>query len=186
MGLPAPHLFTPEEYLAFENPSPEKHEYFDGHIIARAGASPAHNEIQTNLIRLLANKFIENKRPCKPYASDTRAQVSETKYFYPDVSVYCRAPDVDSLNNWKNPEVVIEIISDSTASFDQNEKAAAYRQMPSLKELVLIDSRVKAITIFQKQDDGAWVERSYGDQTVAVKIAGEELALVEIYEGVFQ
>ena len=57
--------------------------------------------------------------------------------------------------------------------------------MPSLKELVLIDSRVKAITIFQKQDDGAWVERSYGDQVVAVRVAGEELPLAEIYEGVF-
>ncbi|GAB4426653.1 MAG: hypothetical protein OHK0011_08260 [Turneriella sp.] len=185
MGLPSLALFSAEEYLAFENLSPEKHEYFDGHIIAMAGASPAHNEIQTNLIRLLGNRFVETKRPCKPYASDTRVQVSQTKYFYPDVSVYCRAPDVDGLNNWKNPEVVIEIISDSTASFDQNEKAAAYKQMPSLKELVLIDSRVKAITIFQRQDDGAWVERSYGDQTVAVNIAGEELALAEIYEGVF-
>jgi len=185
MGLPALNLFTPEEYLAFENPSPEKHEYYDGHIIAMAGASPAHNEIQTNLIRVLGNKFAEKKRPCKPYASDTRALVSDTKYFYPDVSVYCRTPDVDSLNNWHNPEVVIEILSDSTASFDQNEKAAAYRQMPSLKELVLIDSRAKAITTFQKQPDGAWLERSYGSSTTAVTIAGEEMPLEEIYLDVF-
>lgn len=185
MGLPALNLFTPEEYLAFENPSPEKHEYYDGHIIAMAGASPAHNEIQTNLIRLLGNKFLGNKRPCKPYASDTRAFVSGTKYFYPDVSIYCRNPEVDSRNNWLNPEIVIEILSDSTASFDQNEKASAYRQMPSIRELVLIDSRAVAVTIFQKQADGAWVERSFGPGTEVVEIAGESLILNEIYQDVF-
>jgi Uma2 family endonuclease len=185
MGLPALAVFSPEEYLEIEIRSQERHEYYDGHIIAMAGGSTSHGIIQVNLLTGLTNLFRDKKRPCRPFGSDTRVYVSDTKYFYPDVSIICGKPDVDVQNNWKNPEVVIEILSESTASFDQNEKAAAYRQMPSLKELVLIDSRVKAITIFQKQDDGAWVERSYGDQTVAVKIAGEELALAEIYDGVF-
>ncbi len=186
MALPAPALFSPEEYLEIEMRSRERHEYYDGHIIAMAGAGRAHLEIQTNLIHALSVRFRASQRPCKPYSSDARAQVSKSKYFYPDVTVYCGKPDVDAQNNWKNPEVVIEILSDSTASFDQNEKAVAYRQMPSLKELVLIDSRLQAITIFQKQDDGAWVERSYGEETISVKIAGEELSLAEIYEGVFE
>lgn len=185
MGLPALAVFSPEEYLEIEIRSQERHEYYDGHIIAMAGGSTSHGIIQVNLLTGLTNLFRDKKRPCRPFGSDTRVYVSDTKYFYPDVSIICGKPDVDVQNNWKNPEVVIEILSESTASFDQNEKAAAYKQMPLLKELVLIDSRAKAITIFQKQDDGAWVERSYGDQTVAVKIAGEELALGEIYEGVF-
>lgn len=185
MGLPALAVFSPGEYLEIEMRSQERHEYYDGHIIAMAGGSTAHGIIQVNLITSFSNLFREKKRPCRPFGSDTRVYVSDTKYFYPDVSIICGKPDVDGQNNWKNPEIVIEILSESTASFDQNEKAAAYRQMPSLKELVLIDSRVKAITIFQKQDDGAWVERSYGDQVVAVRVAGEELPLAEIYEGVF-
>ncbi len=144
MGLPALAVFSPDDYLDIEVRSQERHEYYDGHIIAMAGASRAHLDIQTNLIQALSNRFRASQRPCKPYSSDARAQVSRSKYFYPDVSVYCGNPDVDAQNNWKNPEVVIEILSDSTASFDQNEKAAAYRQMPSLKELVLIDSCAKA------------------------------------------
>ncbi len=185
MGLPSLALFPPEEYLQMENRSQERHELYDGHIIAMAGGNKAHGIIQVNIINGLSNRFRDKKRACRPFGSDTRAYVSETKYFYPDVSVFCGKPDVDSLNNWRDPEVVIEIPSDSTASFDQNEKAAAYRQMPSLKELVLIDSRAKAITIFQKQADSAWLERSYNGDTSAVTIAGEELPLVEIYADVF-
>lgn len=185
MGLPALSLFVAEDYLQMENISQSKHEFYDGHIIAMAGGTKAHGDIQTNIINRISNKFRGGRRPCKPYGSDTRVYVSDSKYFYPDISIFCQTPDVDLKNNWRNPEVVIEILSDSTSSFDQNEKAAAYKQMPSLKELVLIDSRAKAITIFQKQDDGAWVERSYGDNVAAVTVAGEELALDEIYLDVF-
>lgn len=168
-----------------EHRSQERHELYDGHIIAMAGGSKAHGIIQVNIINGLSNRFRDKKRPCRTFGSDTRTYVSETKYFYPDVSVFCGKPDVDALNNWRDPEVVIEILSESTASFDQNEKAAAYRQMPSLKELVLIDSRSKAITIFQKQADGAWLERIYDGGTTAVAIAGEEISLDEIYTDVF-
>lgn len=185
MGLPNLVLFSAEEYLEFESRSQEKHEFYDGHIIAMAGASISHRGIQTNLVTGLTNRLRVNRKPCETFGSDTRVYVADERYFYPDVSIFCGNSTEDKWNNVSNPEVIIEILSDSTASFDQNEKAAAYKQMPSLKELVLIDSRLKAITIFQKQGDGAWVERSYGDQTVAVKIAGEELALGEVYEGVF-
>ena len=177
MGLPSLALFSPEEYLQIESRSQEKHEYYDGHIIAMAGGSKAHGIIQVNIISGLSTRFREKKRPCRPFGSDTRAYVSDSKYFYPDVSVFCAEPDVDAQNNWRNPEIVIEILSDSTASFDQNEKAAAYRQIPSLQELVLIDSRSKAISIFQKQADNALLERSYDGKTNSDAIAGEELPL---------
>jgi Uma2 family endonuclease len=186
MGLPALALFSPEDYLTMENRSQEKHELYDGHIIAMAGGSRAHGIIQVNIINGTSNRFRDKKRPCRPFGSDTRVYVGETKYFYPDVSIFCGKPEVDSLNNWRNPEVIVEILSESTASFDQNEKAAAYRQIASLKELILIDSRVKAITIFQKQSDGAWLERSYDHKVAAVTLAGEELPLDEIYLDVFQ
>jgi len=185
MGLPALALFTSEEYLEFETKSKEKHEFYDGQIIAMAGASVRHMRIQTNLILALGNRFKANGRNCTPYASDARIFVERSKYFYPDVSVFCGKEITETWDSVANPEVVIEILSDSTASFDQNEKAAAYRQISSLKELVLIDSRVKTIAIFQKQADGAWLERIYDGAAAAVTIAGEEIPLDEIYRDVF-
>lgn len=185
MGLPNLVLFSAEEYLEFESRSQEKHEFYHGHIFAMAGASISHRRIQTNLVTGLTNRLRAIGKPCETFGSDTRVYVADERYFYPDVSIFCGKAVEDKWHTVSNPEVIIEILSDSTASFDQNEKAAAYKQMPSLKELVLIDSRAKAITIFQKQDDGAWVERSYGDNVAAVTVAGEELALDEIYLDVF-
>lgn len=48
------HLFiSPDEYLAEEEASPIKHEYFDGDVFAMAGASDAHVTIAGNLFALL-------------------------------------------------------------------------------------------------------------------------------------
>lgn len=55
--LPA---FTPDEYLAFERSSENKHEYFDGLIYAMAGSSPAHSTICVNVSEVIT-KFL-NKR----------------------------------------------------------------------------------------------------------------------------
>lgn len=185
MGLPALALFSAEEYLLIESRSLERHEFYDGHIIAMAGASKAHGDIETNIIHMLTTRFRNRQRPCKPYGSDTRVYVSETKYFYPDVSVFCHEPNVDLQNNWRNPEIVIEILSDSTALFDQNEKATAYRQLQTLQELVLIDSRAKRITIYERQADDAWIERNFDAGALSVTIANEELVVAEIYRDIF-
>ncbi len=182
MALPAPALFTPEEYLEFEMKSQDRHELYDGYLIAMAGAKQPHRQIQTNLIATLAGRFKKSNRGCVPYASDTRVYVSHGRYFYPDMTVFCGKTVEDKWDNALNPDVVIEILSDSTASFDKNEKAAAYRQMPELKQLVLIDSREKHITIYLRNSEGAWVETQYGGATVQVSIADEDITLAEIYE----
>ena len=45
--------YTVAEYLAFEERSETKHEYYAGDIYAMAGASPAHNQLCFNLGGLL-------------------------------------------------------------------------------------------------------------------------------------
>jgi len=182
VALPAPALLTPEEYLEFEMKSQEKHELYDGYLIAMAGAQVPHRRIQTNLIVALGNMFKAKDRNCIPYASDTRVYVSQSRYFYPDVTVFCGKAVEDKWDNALNPDVVIEILSDSTASFDKNEKAAAYRQMPELKQLVLIDSREKHITIYVRNAEGAWVETQHDAEAKQVRIADEDISLSEIYE----
>jgi Uma2 family endonuclease len=46
--------FTVEEYLALERAAEERHEYFDGEIIAMAGEKLAHGIISTNIIAILS------------------------------------------------------------------------------------------------------------------------------------
>jgi hypothetical protein len=56
----ATKYITEEEYLAIEERSREKHEFYKGEIFAMAGASFAHEDITGNFYRAIGN-FLEDK-----------------------------------------------------------------------------------------------------------------------------
>ena len=60
-GYPMPHLFTVEEYLAFENESERKHEFIDGIIYDMTGGTSNHSEIAVNIIVGIATRIRENQ-----------------------------------------------------------------------------------------------------------------------------
>src|SRR5947208_15955314 len=117
-SLPVYRL-TPEEYLRLERAAESKSEYDDGVTYARAGVGERHNLIVGNLIWRLRNCLPSR---CRVYPSDMKVRIlNPTRYYYPDVSVVCDAPQFadDERDVLLNPLVVIEVLSDRTAAFDR-------------------------------------------------------------------
>ncbi len=112
MGLPVLPNVTADEYLAFENSSDTKHEYFDGVIVAMAGTSFNHNFIFANLIDEI-HLFLKDKK-CNVFGSELRvATPFFSSYMYPDLIIVCddlerQESKFDTLTN---PSVIIEIMS---------------------------------------------------------------------------
>jgi Uma2 family endonuclease len=153
-------IVTPEEYLAFERASPERHEYVNGRIYrlgdaleGLAGTSKAHLHIATNLLRELSLQL--RGRPCAALGSDLRLSVSETgMYTYPDVTVVCGdafAGDVHA-DTASDATVIMEILSPSTERYDRGEKFDHYRTIPSLREYALVAQDRPLVHRFTRQD----------------------------------
>lgn len=53
----APLKFLLEEYLAFEEQSADKHEFWNGQIFAMADASPVHNQICFTLAMIVGRQL---------------------------------------------------------------------------------------------------------------------------------
>jgi Uma2 family endonuclease len=80
-----PHL-TPDGYLQLEACSPVKHEYINGQIVARAGASDAHVTIAGNIFSLLRSHL--RGTGCWVYISDMKVRLDACNcFYYPDVFV---------------------------------------------------------------------------------------------------
>ncbi|HEX7847968.1 MAG TPA: Uma2 family endonuclease [Chitinophagaceae bacterium] len=179
--------FTIEEYLEMENAATEKHEYYKGEIFAMSGTKMPHNTIFSNLFGELAIRLKGKK--CRPYGSDMRIHIPQNTLFtYPDISIVCG--EVVTLNNddWNvlNPTVIIEILSPSTKNYDRGEKFMLYRDIPTLKEYVLVDSENIHIEVFRLNESLHWELEEYkstGEQ-VDIKAIDEKLSVAEIYEGV--
>lgn len=146
---------TPEEYLALDRASEVKHEYIGGHVYAMSGASREHNLITTNIARDLSQQLYN--QPCEVYG-DMRVRVPKLNFVYPDVVVVCGEPQFgdDYSDILLNPTLVIEVLSPSTERYDRGLKFEAYRDVPSLREYVLVSQEKPLIERYARQPNGAW------------------------------
>ena len=150
-----------EDYLAGEESSPVKHEYVAGEVFAMAGASDAHVTVSGNLFALLRNQV--RGGPCRVYIADMKVRVeSADAFYYPDLFVTCDPSDGRESYFKRNPRIVIEVLSESTAAFDRGAKFAHYRQLASLREYVLIEPERLSVDIFRRNAEGNWVLHPIG------------------------
>jgi Uma2 family endonuclease len=168
---PKPRI-TPQEYLELERKAETRSEYFDGEVFAMSGARREHTKIVVNLATELNNQFMD--RPCEVYAIDMRTKVSATGlYTYPDIVAVCDEPrfEDDHFDTLTNPQLIIEVLSDSTESYDRGKKFAHYRTVESLREYVLVSQTECRIERFTRQDDGNWLYTETTDPGGSIELA---------------
>lgn len=178
--------FTVEEYLEMDRASDQKHEYYQGEIFAMSGAGLKHNIIFRNLYGKLANA-LEGK-PCEPYGSNMRVHIPDNTLFtYSDFSIFCRDLMEDGEENdiFIQPTVLIEILSPSTRNYDRGTKFKLYRDIPTLKAYVLVDSEAISVEIFRLNESRYWQLEEYKkmDEIIQIHTIDFQLNLEELYRG---
>jgi Uma2 family endonuclease len=188
MGLPQRvRRLTPAEYLARERAAAHRSEYFDGACFAMAGGSPRHSLIKVNLTGELHVRL--KGAPCTAYDSDLRILVVRTGlYTYPDVSVICGPLEFedDHRDTVLNPRLIVEVLSESSEAYDRGRKFGHYRQIPTLREYVLVSQEEPKVECFWHNDDGTWTmsEAAGLDSVLRLRSLGIEFSLREIYDKV--
>lgn len=176
--------FTPEEYLWLERKSEYKSEYVDGQIYAHAGASEPHNLIVAQTIAEFSSQL--KGKPCRVYPSDIRVWLeSINSYVYPDVTVLCGEPDFydDRKDTILNPQIIVEVMSPSSESYDRTTKSEGYRSLASLTTYILIAQDKPLIEVFERQEDERWLLSSAKGLEASVDLShiGCTLKLADVY-----
>lgn len=125
---------------------------------------------------------------CQPYGSDMRIHIpANTLFTYPDISIICGdvIPSPEDADTAVAPTVLIEILSRSAKDYDRGGKFKLYRDIPALKEYILIDSENINIEVFRVNASGHWELEEYKTQseTLLIKAVDTAIAIHEIYEG---
>lgn len=180
-------IHTPDEYLVMEEAAEYKSEYYEGEVVAMAGATANHCRITTELSRLLGNALEQSS--CEIFTSDMKIRIpDDAAYYYPEISVVCGKLDFENEKETvlKNPCLVVEVLSEGTAYFDKGRKLHHYKQLPSLKEYVLIDQINPQADVHRRSDDGEWELSCYiGLQTeLELHSIGVKIKLADIYKRV--
>ena len=173
------------DYQRLEEETQQKYEYHDGEVFAMAGADPKHNVISNNAGAEL-NRALRDK-DCYVFTSDQKVRIDAVnRFLYPDVSVTCGSVERSEKDTKAiiNPILLIEVLSDSTESYDRGDKFALYSKLPSLQEYVLVQQHRPAVQIYYRATNTdlwqiTWIEGLA--ETIRLQSVSAELSMQELY-----
>lgn len=176
--------WTVEEFLGWEDGTDTRYELIDGAVVAMAPPARAHGRLAARLgglidaeLRMRAPCFVQNEAGIIRPGSDDTCYIA-------DLAVSCESSEPgDRL--MREPLLIIEILSPSTTAFDRLQKIADYRQIPSVQEILLIDSESMFAEILRR-DAGRWITEIVRGPTATLLLGSVPLsvAMAEGYEGI--
>jgi Uma2 family endonuclease len=179
-----PRRYTVEEYLASEEQSEVRHEYFDGEVFAMAGAEVSHNLIGLNFAASFRQAL--RGRPCRTVMEGVQLAVQEGRHYtYPDVMVTCDPADQQAKRILRAPVLLIEVLSPSTAEYDRGRKFNQYKQLPSLQHYLLVSQTSWLVEWYRREANNIWsfTPLVEADDALVIPDLNINLTVAEIYEG---
>ncbi|MEB3226133.1 MAG: Uma2 family endonuclease [Synechococcus sp.] len=172
---------TPEEYLDWEDAQGIRYEYVDGETLVKNPETLDHARVYLNLYNALSRHLAQ--RGCEAFVADVKVQDQKNqRYFYPDLVVTCHPDDRRNNQFIQHPTVIVEVLSPSTANYDQSRKLKLYRQIPSLQEYILIDSQQISVALYQRQSERMWGYSDYGpEESFLLPSIEFECAVADLY-----
>ncbi len=173
-------------YLESEEFAPRKREYVAGEVYAMAGTSARHNLISINVVSRL--HAATRGTHCQAFMADMKVKVAAWQaFYYPDVMLACSGEDEHPLYR-TSPCLIVEVLSPSTSSIDEREKWLHYRDIPSLRYYLLIDSEKRHARIRSRAVDETgegWLEQTLDEDDIVLLTCdpvSTTLCLDDIYE----
>ncbi len=179
---PAP--MTIDEYLLREEKSEVRHEFYNGHMYAMAGGTINHNLLVDNLIASLRRQPLPEKQGT--FSTSMKVDVMQGVYMpYPDVVLTCHPFDLRGDNTVvRQPRLLVEVLSKSTALHDRGFKWLRYRRMPSLWYYMLVDQYSTTVELFSRiEETDEWINTVYEqlDDVIVLPRLNCELAVGAVY-----
>jgi len=177
-----PRRYSVEEYLALEEVSEVRHEFYRGEIFAKSGGIGFHNIVKQNCV--ISLRLALRGKGCRVYDENVRLAVLEGElYTYPDVMVTCHPDDSPDKPTMHHPLLLIEVLSPSTESRDRVWKFNRYTRLPSLQHYLLVSASTWLVEWYRREPSGVW---SYSplagvNDLVALSELNIVLTLADIY-----
>ena len=181
MASVANPIVSEQEYLALDEASEERLEYFGGRIRMMAGGSLEHAAIIFNAG--LALGPLARLRGCVGRSSEARIKVkSSGQYVYPDLSFACRKSESEG-RSLLNPTLVVEVLSPGTEAYDRGEKRDFYESIPSLEEYLMVHPEEPWVERSRRRGS-VWLYESVRGIDAEIDVLGGTVPLVDLYVGV--
>lgn len=186
MAGPAIRRMTPEEFFEWQLGQDGLYELVDGvpvpHVKMMTGASVQHDRATVNIIVSLGSQL--RGSGCRPTTDDIALRTSIATLRRPDITVECGELVRDTYES-RSPRLVVEVLSPSTSSVDRFRKLDEYRRHPTLRCILLVETRFPSALLYRRVGE-TWEPETYEAMSDIIDLPeiGARLALADIYDDV--
>jgi Uma2 family endonuclease len=172
---------TVDQYLAWTQDQPGRHELFRGAIYKMSPETLGHIEIKATMHAALLASARASKLPCYVLADGATVRIDDTTAYEPDALVYCGDKLPRSSLEVPEPIIVVEVLSPSTQQIDTAVKFAGYFRLPSVVHYLIVDPTKPVIIHHQRGSGDTILTHIVTTGTIALDPPGLTIALDEIY-----
>jgi Uma2 family endonuclease len=158
--LPEKNKISFEEFLEIDINSEELMEFIDGDVYLQASPNTTHQRISRKLSTIFDIYF--SGKECEPFTAPfdiilaSELKKSKSKVI-PDISVICDKSGLNDKNYVGVPNLIVEILSPSTAWIDISKKLELYQSF-GVEEYWIISPKNGTVQVFNLNDEGFYDE----------------------------
>lgn len=173
---------TIKEYKLLPENAP--YQLIEGEFVMTPAPSPFHQIISANLFKAIA-KFVDGKAAGIALYSPLDVYLGDENALQPDI-VFISKQRQDIIENdgiHGAPDMVIEILSPSTAYYDIRKKFRIYEKA-GVKEYWIVDPEMKSVELFSLTEQGTFLlSAGHTELRIASSgiLSGFEISLEEIF-----
>ena len=182
VAKPAAKL-TYEDYR--KTPEDERYELLDGELLMTAAPNIAHQRVSSRLERRLA-AFVEEKGLGEIFRAPTDVVLSDTDVVQPDILFVSKGQaDIITADDVQGaPDLVVEVLSPSTARRDWRDKLDLYSKH-GVREFWLADPQTEIVWVLLLNEDSLEIAAIYGrgDTLTSPMLEAFTLDLDQVFQG---
>jgi Uma2 family endonuclease len=180
-ALTTPRM-TVDEFLAWAEGRPGRHELFRGEVYAMSPETAGHAETKAAVHAALLASVRQRRLPCHVLPDGITVRVDDVTAYEPDALVYCGQKLPPTALEVPNPVILVEVVSQTTRQVDASLKLAGYFRLPSVAHYLIVDPTQRVILHHSRGTGDTIITRIVTEGRIALDPPGLELVLSDIYE----
>jgi Uma2 family endonuclease len=170
-----------DEFLAWADGRPGRHELFRGEVYAMSPETAGHADKKAAVYIAMLTGIRALSLPCHVFPDGMTVRIDDTTAYEPDALLYCGPKLPPSAVEVPNPVIVVEVLSPSTRQFDASIKLAGYFRLPSVAHYLIVDPAQPLIVHHSRGAGDTILTHVVTDGIITLQPPGLELAVADIY-----
>lgn len=142
---------TVPEFLVWAEAQPSgRFELHDGRLVQMSPEQARHVKTKVAITNALAAAIQRTGLNCHALGDGMTVKINENTGYVPDALVYCGDEIDDEAQIVREPLIIVEVLSPTTAAKDRGDKLRDYFLLPSVQHYLIVDPERHFITHHQR------------------------------------